>query len=867
MLVKIAARTQTQLLQERDRFLREFGPQSGQAPIVHRFPDGWSIRRLETQAHSCYEGELMQNCLGGASDLRDRMDPADWHKPLNYPFHYYSVRDPHNLPHGTFAHGFENEPTTNFWNLDLEGRHGANAGRYAPYVHDWWVNQMGGKPADPKTWEYNFGTPMTTVGSPEHEKEDADNFRPYHSTAWWHPDKEAYVKKDLPQLMRVVKFMRKQQRKLEEGAPWEAVEAETRARLSNNFKDAQVGYMVKDLKEEYDRWKQYQPYDDTDYNPPARIELPEFYWMHHTYGPDVMDAVDKAQRAYRGFHWNHPNFAANLLRNQLDDLGLDRDLSDQITDQFYQAHGQAWGQRQGVDWDREYGPASQKQLELRPDDKAWQEAQRLLKSFFPDLKGKERDEKLDIIYRGLQNSPRFSSERDNESSVKLSTFYHVAPADDREKVMRHGLDYNHRDRSRDWRDDDFDYENYPVGNYLTHDLERAREYAGLSHGDVYEVAHDGKGLTPDPDEQWDGTSFFSEHPIPATALTLREPHPSVPLTHNRVGGYVAKVDVTPPERKASVDPIGYCGEYAESLKLLHPDLRTGYHYLPRTADESSRVRHIFLHDDEYAYDAWGKHPFPYDAEHFDAVTGNSSEGHGWQTHLDASDPHAVASMGGWDLEGPADQYVQHIQEHGDPVVSPFERRASVDPGYYHGTSTTRQQAIRQEGLRGDERHGVFVTDDHDAARQYAKLVAHQDGSEPVVLGVHLPEMSYQPNGTPAPPFFHDDWHEQSGMPGNAWEYDGAVPPEHVVHPGDVTPFDKRASVDPPEFLYHHTPVENHESIMQHGLSLDHAGDSPHVFLTTQKKAGPGEASYLVDVRGLPIIPDPTLGESGARITG
>lgn len=86
--------------------------------------------------------------------------------------------------------------------------------------------------------------------------------------------------------------------------------------------------------------------------------------------------------------------------------------------------------------------------------------------------------------------------------------------------------------------------------------------------------------------------------------------------------------------------------------------------------------------------------------------------------------------------------------------------------FYHGTTEDKVPMIMREGLRGDNRHGVYLADTPETARQYG----------PVVIEVSVPAMVYQPNGTPAPPFFEDDWHRDSGMAGEAWEYDAPIAP-------------------------------------------------------------------------------------------
>jgi|SRR5579884_1818576 len=60
-----------------------------QAEIVHRFDDGWTIRRVDRIEDQRREGELMRSCLKGLYSV-----PSP---------NCYSLRDPDNLPRVTFA--------------------------------------------------------------------------------------------------------------------------------------------------------------------------------------------------------------------------------------------------------------------------------------------------------------------------------------------------------------------------------------------------------------------------------------------------------------------------------------------------------------------------------------------------------------------------------------------------------------------------------------------------------------------------------------------------------------------------------------------------------------------------------------------
>ena len=70
---------------------RQFDTEAGFAdlsPVVYRFADGWTVRRLPYLFGQHREGLLMRSCLAGA-EARDR--------------NCWSLRDPDNLPHATFT--------------------------------------------------------------------------------------------------------------------------------------------------------------------------------------------------------------------------------------------------------------------------------------------------------------------------------------------------------------------------------------------------------------------------------------------------------------------------------------------------------------------------------------------------------------------------------------------------------------------------------------------------------------------------------------------------------------------------------------------------------------------------------------------
>jgi hypothetical protein len=90
--------------------------------VVHKFPDGWSIRRPRTNADHWRESDLMSNCVGDRCETSD--DPND--PNLEPDSSYHSLRDPDNIPHVS-------------WDLESPepalGRHNSEIKeRYRPYL-------------------------------------------------------------------------------------------------------------------------------------------------------------------------------------------------------------------------------------------------------------------------------------------------------------------------------------------------------------------------------------------------------------------------------------------------------------------------------------------------------------------------------------------------------------------------------------------------------------------------------------------------------------------------------------------------------------------------------------------------------------
>jgi len=337
---KVAAYTKSQLLRKQEEWNEASGPDQAQA--VHQFPDGWSIKKLDTPHSENYEGELMGNCVGSQSSLHNSVSPDQWHVPRESDdknFHLYSVRDPDNIPHATFSHG---DDVDSFWGLDLEGRSGSNAAKYAPYAHDWWLSK-GGRPADPEDWMEEYGTDMVPVGSPEHQQEEPDQFRKMLLGGFWHPDGPIDLDEPWAEpLRRAVKPMRKFWDRLTEGEDLGQIEDEIRERMSSNFKPDVVESMISDVERDYKEWKKYQ---DDQVEKFVRMEMPEMYWMHGAYGPKVYDVIRQFQEMYRALHWNHPgSFRDNLADQLIAKADLDPSDAEKIANEWANAHLKAQGQ-------------------------------------------------------------------------------------------------------------------------------------------------------------------------------------------------------------------------------------------------------------------------------------------------------------------------------------------------------------------------------------------------------------------------------------------------------------------------------------------------------------------------------------------
>ncbi len=106
------------------------------------------------------------------------------------------------------------------------------------------------------------------------------------------------------------------------------------------------------------------------------------------------------------------------------------------------------------------------------------------------------------------------------ASDHLSTqFYHVSHPDNRYSISRHGLDWTrgpHAEHPLQGYDDDGNIVDLPRANYLYRTAESARERAGSTGEDVYEVRGSGLRIHPDPYE--DSEAVLTPDPIPANRL-------------------------------------------------------------------------------------------------------------------------------------------------------------------------------------------------------------------------------------------------------------------------------------------------------------------------------------------------------------
>ena len=152
---KTAGETAAQRLRRAQELEGIYGPD--QSKVVHQFPDGWSMRQLNTYGDAVREGELMGNCFSPFTtdwphmmweshpqaewdgrdpdearydgEIPDLSAVSEYHHPMPWPT--YSLRDPNNLPHVTA------DPQDQSGNGIL-GRHNTDVKtEHYPYLYEW----------------------------------------------------------------------------------------------------------------------------------------------------------------------------------------------------------------------------------------------------------------------------------------------------------------------------------------------------------------------------------------------------------------------------------------------------------------------------------------------------------------------------------------------------------------------------------------------------------------------------------------------------------------------------------------------------------------------------------------------------------
>lgn len=329
---RYSALTRAQLLRKRDLFHQYYGPD--QAPAVHQFADGWSIRKVNT-SHACnYEGELMGNCVGSAKSMSTTAT-EDYHKPDDYDFHYMSLRDPDNLPHATFAWSAD---ASRFGDLDIEGRHGSNPDKYIPYISHWWTNVLGrrrpGKNFVDEAYEAN--PKALDMESDAFKNAPVDTFRDQQASWFWRHDgpMPTYFSEKYKRARRPIR--KADQMVTEHGKPDEEAEFYLRNKLMHHFKDHEVDMLVNDWKRALEEDRKRLP-EAVDKQVPPRHEWPEFFYMAKKYGQDVYDIVHDAQKIFRAMSWNPPEFTAHIMRERITDELGEPDIGDRVAKEWLAA--------------------------------------------------------------------------------------------------------------------------------------------------------------------------------------------------------------------------------------------------------------------------------------------------------------------------------------------------------------------------------------------------------------------------------------------------------------------------------------------------------------------------------------------------
>jgi hypothetical protein len=211
--------------------------------------------------------------------------------------------------------------------------------------------------------------------------------------------------------------------------------------------------------------------------------------------------------------------------------------------------------------------------------------------------------------------------------------YHVAPSDARESIEQYGLDSTRSMYDR-WNDD--------PGFYAFTDLDEARWYktqmTNYARQEGEDISFDIWEVTPTTETETDW-SLYPDQDEPTSAVWHSET--IGPKTLKRIGtpgnpsteewSFNSSSDEYYPDEFMT----GQCAAWAIAHHQLHPDLRFGMHYEELSSEEQDKreiedgyrptyeIQHVFTHDDNFAYDAEGAHPMPYngwDRSEFDLTS-------------------------------------------------------------------------------------------------------------------------------------------------------------------------------------------------------------------------------------------------------
>lgn len=206
---KLAGETRTQTLKRAEQW-DKFHGQPDQSETVHQYPDGWSIRKLQTKGDLNREGQLMGNCwaadryhdqdygeenepfhpewdnldtifppeeynedeFGEGVTIDHLKDYYNWSEPLRagnfYP--HYSLRDPDNLPHVSIGGP----------DAETFGKHNAEPkDEYLRRIHQWdpnWGAPLSGDPRIGSSADYKVIQHDT-----ENEEYNHDEWDPWDS--------------------------------------------------------------------------------------------------------------------------------------------------------------------------------------------------------------------------------------------------------------------------------------------------------------------------------------------------------------------------------------------------------------------------------------------------------------------------------------------------------------------------------------------------------------------------------------------------------------------------------------------------------------------------------------------------------------